>query len=394
MTDLTLGRSGSRVYDVVVVGAGSVGIPIAMSLAELRMKVLVLDGRPSPGQGENKAAIGGIRATHSDPAKITACLRTLEIVSTWKETHGDDLEWLQGGYVFPTYREQDRDALLGLLPVQRDHGLRVDFVSADVVREIVPGINPQGLLGGHYSPHDGSASPLLCANAFHRRACSLGAEFRFREPVEKIVIQGGRAHGVRTAAGETIPAGVVIDAAGANAGELCTRSGLDLPVVAEAHEAGITEPFARLFTAMVVDIRPAEYSKNFYFYQSARGQLVFCITPEPPILAADRRETSTFLPQVAARIVDLMPRLKNLRVRRTWRGLYPMTPDASPVVGWDCGVEGLFHVAGMCGQGFMLGPGLGESVARTVTGATTEKDDIVLGGFDLGRDFCKTELLK
>ena len=48
----------------------------------------------------------------------------------------------------------------------------------------------------------------------------------------------------------------------------------------------------------------------------------------------------------------------------------------------------------MCGQGFMLGPGLGEPVARAVTGATTEKDDTVLGGFDLGRDFCKTELLK
>ncbi len=168
----------------------------------------------------------------------------------------------------------------------------------------------------------------------------------------------------------------------------------DLPVVAEAHEAGITEPVARMFNCMVVDIRPAEGSKNFYFYQSARGQVVFCITPEPPVLKPDRRETSAFLPQVAARMVQLLPRLKNLRVRRTWRGLYPMTPDASPVVGWDCAVEGVFHTAGMCGQGFMLGPGLGEAVARGVTGSPTPADEIVLKGFDLSRDFCGTEFLK
>lgn len=383
-----------RAFDAVIVGAGSVGVPAAMALAELGMKTLVLDSRPSPGQGENKAAIGGIRATHSDPAKITVCLRSLEIIGSWQETHGDDVEWLKGGYLFPVYREQDREALLGLLPIQRQYGLKVDFVDADAVRELVPGIANEGLLGGHYSPDDGSASPLLCTNAFYRRACRLGAEFRFNAPVESIVISGGRAQGVRTAAGDTIPAGVVIDAGGATAADLCARSGVDLPVVAEAHEAGITEPFARLFTTMVVDIRPAEGSKNFYFYQSARGQLVFCITPEPPILVSDRRETSVFLPQVAARLVQLLPRLRNLRVRRTWRGLYPMTPDGSPVVGWDCSIEGLFHAAGMCGQGFMLGPGLGEVVARAVAGQSTATDEVVLNGFDLRRDFCRAELLK
>ena len=64
-------------YDVIIVGAGSVGVPTAMSLAELGMKPLVIDMHPSPGQGENKHAIGGIRATHSDSAKILICRRSL-----------------------------------------------------------------------------------------------------------------------------------------------------------------------------------------------------------------------------------------------------------------------------------------------------------------------------
>ena len=69
----------NNAYDVIVIGAGSVGVPIAMALGEKGIKTLVLDRNPSPGQGENKHAIGGIRATHSDPAKIVTCLRSIEI---------------------------------------------------------------------------------------------------------------------------------------------------------------------------------------------------------------------------------------------------------------------------------------------------------------------------
>ena len=68
----------------------------------------------------------------------------------------------------------------------------------------------------------------------------------------------------------------------------------------------------------------------------------------------------------ARRMVDLIPRLANLRVRRTWRGLYPMTPDALPIIGWTREVEGYLLAVGMCGQGFMLGPGVGELLARMV----------------------------
>jgi len=78
-------------YDVVIIGAGSVGVPAAQAMAEADVKVLVLEKFPSHGQGSNKAAIGGIRATHSDPAKIRLGLRTLEIISSWKEKYGHDI---------------------------------------------------------------------------------------------------------------------------------------------------------------------------------------------------------------------------------------------------------------------------------------------------------------
>ena len=384
---------GNRNFEVIIVGAGSVGVPVALALAESGAKPLVLDGNASPGQGENKKAIGGIRATHSDPAKILTCLRSLEIFSTWEDAYGDNIEWLKGGYTFPVYREAEEKALKGILPIQKKHGLNIDFFGPEKIQEVVPGINPEGLLGGTVSPEDGSASPLRAVNAFYRRAKELGATFLFKETVERIIVEKGKAKGVSASSG-TYSAPVVVDAAGPRSRELCKSAGVDVPVTPDSHEAAITEPVKPFFTCMVVDLRPGPDSKNYYFYQNRLGQVVFCITPEPLIVGDDRRETSVFLPQVGSRMVNLLPRLKNLRVRRMWRGLYPMTPDGSPLVGWNREVEGLLHATGMCGQGFMLGPGVGEVAARLITGKSIEGDEIILDGFSPYRKFGGQEALK
>ena len=389
--------------DAIIVGAGSVGVPTAMSLAEHGIKPLVIDMHPSPGQGENKHAIGGIRATHSTPGKILTCSRSLEIFAGWQQLHGDNIEWLQGGYVYPVYRRQDEQMLRGLLPLQKKYGLNIDFVSSRKIKALIPGINPDGLRGGTVSPNDGSISPLLSINAFYSRARQLGVEFRFNEEVTQILCEKSKVSGIATDKAR-YHCEVVIDAAGPFSPELCKtanvdlqRVGLpsiDLPITPDSHEGAITEPVEPFFASMVVDIRPAPGSKNYYFYQNKQGQVIFCITPDPPIIGKDKRETSIFLPQVCARMVQLLPRLKNLRVRRTWRGLYPMTPDGSPLVGWNRQVKGLLHASGMCGQGLMLAPGVAEVVARLVAGETTKSDKIILKEFSPYRDFKAIEALK
>jgi len=384
----------NKVYDAIVVGAGSAGVPTSLSLGRRGVRTLVIDAHPSPGQGENKHAIGGIRATHSDPGKILACMRSLEIFSTWQEEFGDDIEWLKGGYLFPAYRTEEETILKGFLPIQRQYGLKIDYVDAERIVEIVPGIQAQGLKGGTFSPDDGSASPLLAVNAFYRHAlASKKVDFLFKERVTGITTDEGKVTGVTTDR-SSYSAPVVIDAAGPFSRELGALVKVDIPVFPDSHEGAITEPVASFFKAMVVDLRPAPGSRNYYFYQSRHGQIVFCITPDPPIVGTDKRETSVFLPQVAKRMVTLMPRLKNIRVRRVWRGLYPMTPDGSPLAGWNRELQGLAHVTGMCGQGFMLGPGMGEIMARLVTGESTADDKLVLDEFSLYRRFGGTEGLQ
>lgn len=380
-------------YDVIIIGAGSVGVPAACFIAEQGLKVLVIDQYASVGQGANKAAIGGVRATHSDTAKIRIGLKSIEILSTWQETHGDNIEWETGGYSFVAYGEQEEQTLRGLLKIQQSYGLNIDWLGRDELLRAVPALNPEGLLGGTLSPEDGSASPLLTLHALYRQACVHGAEFHFAESVTGISVSSGRVSGVETNRGH-YAAPVVINAAGAHARNISGLAGLDSPVTPDAHEGGITEPVARFLDPMVVDIRPRPGSSNFYFYQHHTGQVVFCITPSPPIVGTDRRETSTFLPMVSRRMVEIMPRLMHLKVRRTWRGLYPMTPDGAPIVGWAREVEGFVQAVGMCGQGFMLGPGLGVYLARLVTGQLDEADREVFEILSPYRSFDSTEQLR
>ncbi len=380
-------------YEVIIIGAGSIGTPTALFLAQKGFRVLVLDRNPSPGQSSNKRAIGGLRATHSDPAKIRLGLRSLKIFSTWKETYGDEIEWYQGGYCFVAYREEEEKILKEVLPLQKKHGLKIDWLEAAELRRLLPDLNPRGLRGGTFSPEDGQASPLLAVEAFYRQARKAGAEFRFRENVRNLVIENGKVRGVVTEAGR-YQAGVVINAAGAWAAEVARLAGMEVPVKPDSHEAAVTEPVQRFFEPMVVDIRPVKGSANYYFYQHATGQIIFCITPSPSIWGFDERETSEFLPMVSRRMIELMPRLQNIRVRRTWRGLYPMTPDGFPIVGWSREVEGFLLAVGMCGQGFMLGPGVAELLTRMVSGRSGPDDEEILSYLSPYRSFVSEEKLK
>lgn len=381
-----------KTTDVLIIGAGSVGVPLAMYCAERGLSTVVVEKNASWGRGQNRAAIGGIRATHSDPAKIRICQESIRIMSGFEAERGINVEWRSGGYLFVAYDETRERSFRDLLVIQKKAGLGIDWISPQRVAELCPGIKTDGLRGGTYSPGDGYASPLIANTAFHRLARAAGAEFCFGETVTAMKTTGGRVVSVRTDKDE-YAAGTVVNAAGADAADIGGLADLDLPVHPDCHEGGVTEPTARFMEPMLVDIRPDEESGNYYFYQTTTGQIVFCITPKPQIWGKDTDSTSSFLPLVSRRMLELYPRLKNLKVRRTWRGMYPMTPDGLPIVGYPREYSNMLLAVGMCGQGFMIGPGLGKMLASAIVDGPEAYADI-FDELSLYRKFEGMELLK
>lgn len=389
-----------KTYDVVIAGAGSVGLPLSWQLAKRGLKVAIIDQEASWGRGQNRAAIGGLRATHSDPAKIKICLESIRIVSAMAEERGLDVEWHRGGYLYVAYDEERRRAFMNLLEIQKAAGLDIDWVGPEIVGELAPGINHEGLLGGTFSPGDGFASPLMASTAFHKLAMEAGVDFFFNTRIEGVTIEKDRV-GSLQAGGEDWSAALFVNATGAEAADLASLAGLDIPVHPDCHEAGVTEPVQRFLQPMVVDIRPDSESGNYYFYQAGTGQIVFCITPRPQIWGRDKDSSSGFLPLCVRRMLELYPRLRNLRVRRTWRGMYPMTPDGLPIVGYPEKATNFLQAVGMCGQGFMMGPGLGQVLAESIISggdfsnpAGTSEFGFVFDEFACARGFEHIELLK
>jgi sarcosine oxidase subunit beta len=234
---------------------------------------------------------------------------------------------------------------------------------------------------------------MLSACAFYEHGVSLGLTCRFNERAERVVVRHGSVTGVQTGRGNYATR-LVVNAAGGQTKEVAQETELAVSVQPDCHEAGITEPVQPFLAPMVVDIRSMPGSKNCYFHQHTNGQVIFCITPDPPVWGSDRRETSGFLPMTARRMLDIMPRLASIRVRRTWRGMYPMTPDGSPIVGRSSAIQGYLFAGGMCGQGFMLGPGVGSLVARLAAGSLKNGDEEILAELSPGREFGKAEELK
>ncbi len=356
-----------KIYDAIVVGAGSVGNPTAYQLAKAGLKVLVIDRRSAVGQGENKTAIGGVRATHSDPGKISIGKESIRIFSTWEEEYGFNIDWKPGGYCFPVYDEKTEETLTSLLPVQKKYGLKIDWVGPGEIKEIIPGINPVDLRGGIYSPDDGQVSSILAPVAFQREAMRCGAEYHLNEKVNGYLREGDRITGVNTDRG-SYHSGWVVLAAGADAAEHSPLLGVDIPVIPDSHEAGISAPIGHFLAPLVVDLRPGPEGKtaNFYFGQNKEGQIIFCYTPRDLFIGTNRENISEFLPVLAARMVALIPKLKNLLIRRIWRGCYPMTPDGIPIIDYAPGLEGIILAVGMCGQGLMLGPGVGKNITSMI----------------------------
>ncbi len=71
-----------------------------------------------------------------------------------------------------------------------------------------------------------------------------------------------------------------------------------------------------------------------------------------------------------------------------------MTPDGNPILGWAPGLQGCLLAVGLCGQGFMLGPGMAELIVRLLQNNLSASDHESLAALSPTRSFANKEMLK
>jgi sarcosine oxidase, subunit beta len=202
---------------------------------------------------------------------------------------------------------------------------------------------------------------------YAKEAIKRGVEVFTQTPVNKIIIENGRAIGVETSKGP-IYAGKVVQAVAGASSEVARMAGFMLPIRTIPLQACVSEPVKPILDQIVVS-----GSLHVYISQSARGEMVMGGATDPYGLYSTR-STLDFKEGLMAHMLELFPFMGELRVLRQWAGMADMTPDFSPVMGLTP-VENYYIDAGWGTWGFKATPVCGLRMAECI--ATNRQPDLL-----------------
>jgi len=373
--------------DIIIIGGGIIGTAIGYHLAKAGYKVRLIE-KGYLCSGSTGRCIGGIRQQFTSEGSIKLMLESVDHFRNMQAELGADVYWHSGGYLFLAHSPEKKQAFMDNIAVQRSCGLKdVRWVDAYEARQVAPGLDTEGLLGGAYCPSDGQAYPFAVVNGYAERIKSLGGIVNTFTEVNGLLQNGGRISGVRTSAGTEYHADIVINAAGPWAKDIGRLADIEVPVEPERHEALITEGVDYLNIPMLVDYR----TDGGYFQQFRHnGQFIGCYSPVPNIPGHSTDSTYEFLHDMPKRMLKLVPALAPVKVIRQWAGSYENTPDGNPILD-RTPLEGFYVVAGMCGHGFMLGPAIGRVAADFIKAGSRSAP---IPEFSLERDYSHQEAMK
>jgi sarcosine oxidase, subunit beta len=327
--------------DVIVVGAGIVGLSTAFHLRESGASVTVVD-RAGIGAGASGMQPGGVRQQWGTR---TNCLLAQESL----RFYADVVERLQMrvdpgfrrcGYLFLAHSEQVLERLQANVTLQNSLGVPSRTVSPAGASELVPELDAASVMGGAWCDEDGYFDrPQAILEAF-------GALFD---------VELGDVSDV-----DTLEADAVVVAAGVDTPRLLP----ELSLRAESRTLFFSEPIGeRLLEPLVVSAERGLAAK-----QLADGRL----------LASDLHAGSRA--NVRAGFEELLPRLVYVALPALVEGVYDVTPDHQPILGQVR--DRVWVASGFSGRGFMQAPAVGRIMADSVLGAGS---DPVLSVFDAAR---------
>ena len=374
-----------KTADIVIIGGGISGVAIAYYLAKKGVKNVVLLEKDYLASGNTGRCGAGIRQQWGTEMNCRMAKLSCELFESCSEElqYKGDIEFKQRGYLLLAYTQKEYELFKKNVALQNSLGIASNLVSVNEVKEIVPCISTDKVIGASFYEKDGHLNPFHTVRAYAQAAERLGAKIYKFTQVMDIITEDSTIKGVKTNKGD-IHTGIVVNAAGAYSGNIAQMAGLNIPVYSERHQTLVTEALEPMLGPMVMS-----FSGNFYCQQVPHGGFVMGRTCENQ--PRDLRTTSSwsFLDNMTKSITQVMPILEKARVLRQWAGAYNITPDRQPILGAAEEVKGFYIAAGFSGHGFMFGPATGMLMSQCILG---EKCELPIDMLNLKR-FEKGELI-
>jgi sarcosine oxidase, subunit beta len=420
---------------VVIIGGGATAALASVRLAERGFRVTVLE-KAHIGNGSSSRSNACIRAQFGVAETVTGMM-----YSEWYYAHFHDLLKTppegaqpvieQNGYLFlyedpaalPAWEPAERAealatwrAALDRVAMQQSVGLPVEVLTPEVVQQRWSHLEAERLIGATWCPTDGFLHPHMVYGEGFRRARELGVEVRQGAEVTGARLSGGRIVSVETSGGE-VTGDWFVNATNAWAPRVSRRiGGMPLPI------APLKRYLYHLKPSHAVMSAEAWHALPMTIYGMGRGKGVFSRPDGPLLILGISHETSPdhdFCDDdqdriergfghehgldnmgyaLLAQLEPFAPALADVcGLAGTSCGYYAMTPDATPLIGFDAQQENLLHAAGFSGHGLMHAPITAVLVEALLAGDAHDgmarlpepfaEHSIALSTFDPRRDF-------
>lgn len=358
--------------DVIIIGAGVHGASLAFHLAQRGVKVTVLEKR-FVAAGATGRSSGLVRMHYDTEVDSRLAWESFRYFRNWKELVGGECGFTRTGFIQIVAREHV-EALRANVAVQQSIGIPSFLITADDVRRLAPSFATDDFDIAAYEPESGFAMPGDTAMALMTAARASGARLLQDCAVTGIQTAGGRVTGVETSRG-VFSAPVVVNAAGAWAGQLNKLAGLELPYDTWRHDT--------MFVKRPASIGPShptviDFPKELYFRPEGGLTLVGLEDGNPlgesPDGDADHARAG-FVERAIERICQRVPVMEQGGLHSAHGGYDGITPDQHPMLGL-AGLDGFYLDCGFSGTGFKIGPAVGLCMAELIVDGMAKTVDI------------------
>jgi sarcosine oxidase subunit beta len=353
--------------DVIVVGAGILGVATAYHLAKRRAgRILVLDAH-GPGAGATGRSGAMVRSALATAAETRLAVRSIETFRTFDDAFGTAGAFTQVGMIATGAGDGAR-AATSLAVQQAEWGSSIRSCTREEVGHLCPRLSLDADEHLHFDPSAGVCDPHVVLSGYVLRSRELGVRFESDARVDVIQIADGRVTGV-VCDGLSRAAGHVVVTAGAWSRRLLAGADIDLGLVPRMSRVAVFrpgEPGLETPIPIVMD-GPQEA-----WFRPMPGGAVLVgaqrggrtgVDPDRVAMAVPDEILDAYLAVLRRRFRLEAP----VHPRGGWAGVYMLSPDGRPFVGPAPGVDGLFLAVGDHGGAFKIAPALGEGLADLMT---------------------------